>query len=364
MESGVSFRRGCLLGIAIGDALGYATDGKSWEEIRRDYGDSGLQGYDLKNSDWAEITSYTQLAAFTACGLLSGLTRSGDKEHLKYITGAMQEWAQCQKNRAAPYRGLCWVAQLPQLRRRTCMDTRMVESLTRWRPGSLRRPANSFSAPSAITAAAAVGVFFEPGRMDPTEIGILAAQTVALTHGDPETFLAGAVVAYVLAGILQDPELTLAEQYQQAVQITAQQFEKRHPQEMAALTAKVNKAISMVKHLELEPRQVMEMLGCGTAAECMAGAMYACLIHPGNFDEAVTVAVNHGGRTCATGALTGAIMGARLGDAVLKDFYLESLECTQALLCLADDLDRGKLSARIFDDSWDQKYIQGQPVLE
>ena len=66
--------RGCLLGLAVGDAMGYTVDNRSWQEIQEDYGPNGLLGYDLVNG-YADVTSYTQLAAFTCNGLLFGLTR-------------------------------------------------------------------------------------------------------------------------------------------------------------------------------------------------------------------------------------------------------------------------------------------------
>ena len=66
--------RGCLLGMAVGDAMGYTVDARSWQEIREDYGPNGLLGYDLVNG-YADVTSYTQIAAYTCNGLLFGLTR-------------------------------------------------------------------------------------------------------------------------------------------------------------------------------------------------------------------------------------------------------------------------------------------------
>ena len=65
--------RGCLLGLAVGDAMGYTVNSHSLAEIQEDYGPNGLQGYDPVNG-YAEVTSCTQLAAFTANGLLYGLT--------------------------------------------------------------------------------------------------------------------------------------------------------------------------------------------------------------------------------------------------------------------------------------------------
>ena len=47
--------RGCLLGLAAGDAMGLTVDNKSWEQIQESYGPNGLLGYDLQE-DFAEIT--------------------------------------------------------------------------------------------------------------------------------------------------------------------------------------------------------------------------------------------------------------------------------------------------------------------
>ena len=47
--------RGCLLGLAVGDAMGYPVDKKTWEEICDEYGPNGLLGYDLRNGS-AEVS--------------------------------------------------------------------------------------------------------------------------------------------------------------------------------------------------------------------------------------------------------------------------------------------------------------------
>ena len=41
MVSKKSAYRGCLLGLAVGDAMGYTVDSKTWAEIREDYGPNG-----------------------------------------------------------------------------------------------------------------------------------------------------------------------------------------------------------------------------------------------------------------------------------------------------------------------------------
>ena len=106
----------------------------------------------------------------------------------------------------------------------------------------------------------------------------------------------------------------------------------------------------------------MERLKCETAAQVLAGAVYATLASDGDFDSAMIAAVNHSGRSAAVGAITGAILGARLGEEALPEFYLESLECGETLKELADDLYQGypmMVGGKLFDGDWDRKYLHG-----
>lgn len=357
----LNYCRGALMGMAVGDAMGYPVDAKSWEEICQSYGPNGLLGYDLQN-DYADITSYTQIAAFVANGLLVGATRARSELYHRYTALAMKEWAKAQQFRGTTERTHCWVAQVAALRRRMCMDTRMLDALGRDVLGTPDAPTNTANSPGSITAAVAVGLFYDPQRMDSRQIGSLAAQAVALTHGNPETILSGAVAAYVVASVLQDPEKTLPEHLSQSMQNVNRQFCEKFPQAMEAITQKIGQAISLTRDPELTPLAAMTLLGCTTASECLAGAVYACMIHPANFDEAMIVSVNHSGRSSAVGALTGAILGAKLGYDALPEFYLESLEPVDSLEELARDLTTGRQTTRIFDDSWDHKYIQGLPI--
>lgn len=352
--------QGCLLGLAVGDAMGSPIDKKSWEEICQDYGPNGLMGYDLVNG-YAEITSYTQLAAYASNGLLLGMSRYQPESYGKFIYAALKEWAKCQENRTPPDRCLCWVSRIPAMRRRLCMDTRMLDTLARETAGTLENSINSSSYPSALTCSVVVGLFFDAGRMEPRQIGTLSAETMALTSGDPETILASAVLAYSIAGIVQDGELPLQTHFTNAVAAVRVQFGNRYPQ-AEKVAALVEKAITLANDPELTPLVAMTILNCTTASECLAGAIYTALVHPENFDEGMISAVNHSGRSGAVGAVTGAILGAKLGVEALPDFYLESLDALEVLKELATDMTQGKQITKIFDDSWDQKYVQGRPV--
>ena len=360
MEKSKSRYIGCLLGLAVGDAMGYTVDSKRWEEIRECYGPNGLLGYDLQN-EYAEVTSYTQVAAYYANALLMGVTRSRQDTYMKYITLAMREWHKRQHFPREPGKSWFWVAQKPALRRRHCRDAWMMDAFRFENLGSIARPVNKSDSPGAITGAVAVALFYDPNRMEPAQLGNLTANAIALTHGNPDAYLSGVVLAYGLAGILQEPDRPVEEQFIQAAEVTVQQFGDRFPV-AKQIAQKVTEAIDLAKNGTGSQRQTMERFGCDSASECLQAAIYASILCPEDFDTAMILAVNHSGRSAAVAAVTGAILGARLGQEALPDFYLESLEPIEELRELAEDLAVGSPARGLFDDAWDQKYTHGVPL--
>ena len=360
MDKKLSAYQGCLLGLAVGDAMGYPVDKKTWDEISGMYGPNGLLGYDLANGS-ADNTSYTQLATFAYNGLLLGAIRGNPDKYGKFIALSLREWAKSQQYWSTAEKTFCWVAQVPEMRRRHCMDTSMLDALRRETLGTPEKPVFRSVFPGALTAAVAVGLAAEQAKLTQAQIGRLGAEAVAFTHGEPEAFLSGSFVAYAIAEILQTPEARLAELYGKVCDLLEQQYAEKYPQ-VYDVTAGVKRAIGLTRDAELSPLAAMTLLGCTTAAECVAGAVYATTIHMANFDEAMIVSVNHSGRSGCVGSLVGAIMGARLGVEALPEFYLESLETTAVLSELAKDFAQVRQVMKIFDDSWDQKYVQGLPV--
>ncbi len=356
--------RGCLLGMAVGDAMGYTVDSRSWQEIREDYGPNGLLGYDLVNG-YADVTSYTQLAAFTCNGLLLGLTRGQMMgkmaPFIKYIELSSREWAASQRPWGRPNKAHCWLLRRPELCRRRCMDTRMLDTLSREKLGTLETPVNHFPSPGGITTAIGVGLFFDEDRMDRREIDRLGAETVALTHGHPGAFLSGAVLAHMMSRLLHTPDAPLKPLVLEALEAMKEQFGHQYSQAFEIATL-IRHAITYAESPGLQQVEVMERLGCDTAAQVLAGAVYACLVSGEDFDSAMIAAVNHSGRSAAVGAITGAILGIRLGEEALPDFYIECLEPAEVLRELADDLYTGcpmERGNKLFDLDWDYKYLHG-----
>ena len=359
MDHRLSSCRGCLLGLAVGDAMGYTVDPKTWADIRLSYGPNGLLGYDLVNGR-AEASSYTQIAAYIANGLLIGTTRGKQEQYPKYMNMAVKEWARRQNLPRDPAKDNCWVSRIPQLRRRHCRDSRMLDALRAENLGTPENPINKADSPGSITAAMMVGLAYDPKYMQAPAVGFLGARAVAMTHGDPETFLCGAVVAFLMAGLLQEPGGALKAHFENAVDAMVHFFADRWT-EATTLAAKLKAVVENIDPEENHQLK-MEQLRCITTAECLAGAVYAACVCNDDFDRAMILAVNHSGRSAAVGAMTGAILGAQMGVEALPDFYLECLEVKEVLNVLAQDLAQGSPTSGLFDDDWDLKYTQATPV--
>ena len=352
---------GCLLGLAIGDAMGYHVDKLSLEEIIDGYGPNGLLGFDLTHGG-AEVTSYTQLTLFASNALLLAITRNAPEAYSRCLTMAAREWYKSQLFRSAPDKTRCWVAQVGCLRRRLCMDTQMLDALSRETLGTPEKPVFRSLTPGALTAALGVALCYDPRRMTENQLMRLSVEAVAFTHGKPEVYISAAFLALALARLLQDPSLSPAELFTSCLVTIRARYEGIFPQELDAFAGLIQQALTLTRDPEVSAQQAMTTLGCATAAECVAGAVYAVTVHPGNFDEGMIASVNHSGRSSAVGALTGAFLGARLGEEGLPEFYLESLECAPYLRELAQDLQDCRQVSRVFDADWDQKYIHGLPT--
>ena len=351
--------RGCLLGLAVGDAMGHPIDKKNWDEIAEAYGPNGLLGYDLMDGG-ADVTSYTQFAAYTCNAMILASCRGHQERYIQYIARGLREWAKGQQYHGSAEKTLCWVAQVPQLRRRLCMDSRITDALRRETLGTPEKPVTYNEGPAMLTIAVATALLYDPAKQTPRQLRRLAMEAVALVTGDRMAFLSGAFIATAVASILQEPSVPLSRHYSAACQALTEQFGEDLP-ETKYVVNRIRYAMELTKDPELTPLAAITLLDCRTATNCLAGSVYASLIHPANFDEGMIVAVNHSGLSAATGAMTGAFLGAKLGAEALPEFYLESLEAAPFLEELAQDMVMGRQTMLIFDDHWDEKYVQGLP---
>lgn len=355
--------RGCLLGLAIGDAMGRTVDDRSMEEIRGDFGPGGLQGYNEVNG-YTEVTSHTQLAAYGCNGLLLGLTQGQLTRkmapYVRYIRLAEREWAAGQ-HRSTGRRRFCWVGDVPEFQHRHCMDNRMLGSLIQDTQGSMEEPKNRFLSPGAVAVPVPVGLFYNPDRISLEEVRRLGAEAVALTHGSPLAFLTGAFLAGLIARLAWDA-IPLKSLVLDVLNHMDDQFGREYPLESSQLRTNILQAMDFAAHDPRPIPQVLEQMGCQTMPDVVAGALFVCLKHPKDFDATIVSAVNHSGRSAAVGAVAGAIQGAILGVGALSDdFYLKPLPVADSMRELATDMCYGcpmVQGSNIYDVEWVNKYAR------
>ena len=140
--------RGCLYGGAVGDALGYAVEFRSADEIFQIYGSGGIQEYELFHGK-AYISDDTQMTLFTANGLLEGYTRLC----LRGIMGAWQgyvglaykDWLVTQDKSydfKSPY-CTSWLMNVEDMYNRRAPGNTCLSALESETEGSIENPINS-----------------------------------------------------------------------------------------------------------------------------------------------------------------------------------------------------------------------------
>lgn len=333
MERRLSSYTGCLLGLAAGDGLGR--------------GPERLNGY-------LPVSAYTQMAAYASNGLLLGLTKgqlSGAMAPpVRYIAMALSEWASLQLWRETKVQ--CWISRSSRMDFRRCPEPEVLDVLASGEQGTMEDHASSLRGPGALMAAVAVGLFFDPERIDRSEIQRLGAEAAALTHGEASAFLSGAALAHMLSRIVWDGVTDLDKLAKETGAMLRKRFMREYHQAWT-----ISAKLRYVRHLARTGKaEGLEKLSGGTAMEVLLGSLYFCLT-----ETDPTTAVEKAARwNSAAGAVAGAILGAVHGEETIPQEWIDETECADVLRELAEDLFRGcpmMMGSKVFDVEWDAKYV-------
>lgn len=127
--------RGCLLGGAAGDALGYPVEFLSLTDIRERYGPAGITSYTLQNGV-AQISDDTQMTLFTANGLLFSETRRrigapGGGSVAGTVAACYRDWLKTQREPFCPgaHDHTAWIMNVPELYQRRAPGNTCLLSL-------------------------------------------------------------------------------------------------------------------------------------------------------------------------------------------------------------------------------------------
>jgi ADP-ribosylglycohydrolase len=356
--------RGCLLGGALGDALGAGIEFLDIAGIRRAHGPDGVTGLVPAYGRRGAITDDTQMTLFTAEGLIRAWVRGKERgvgHPPAVVWHAYLRWLHTQGVRAAarpeelpegtdaggPEQSFTLASEFPDgelvrepfmLARRAPGNT-CLAALASGRIGTIERPLNDSKGCGGVMRAAPCGLVDGPRggdgfRGDPpplAEIFRLGCDVAAITHGHPSGYLPAGVLAAMLHALLR------GEPFARALS---------HATECLWGQARAHETLRALRHaIDLTERQEepspenVERLGAGwTGEEALAIAVYATLSHPQDVRSALLLAVNHSGDSDSTGAICGQILGTILGEGALPGDWLAELEGRETIVRVADDL--------------------------
>ena len=332
--------RGCLLGGAAGDALGYPVEFDSRAAILSAYGPQGITDYVLTDGT-AQISDDTQMTLFTANALLFADTRRRVGAPGGTLEGATvacyQDWLRTQQELYPRPDGdyISWLAHVPELYHRRAPGNTCLTAIGQGAKGTIIHPINQSKGCGGIMRVAPIGLYTK----HPEKAGLLAAQNAAMTHGHELGYIPAGMLGYCISTLSHKENTSLLTVIQSSLEWVARQFSTA--KHLPELTTLVERAGSLAAST-LPDEEAIRTLGEGwVAEETLAIAVYCALKYEHNFDRALIAAVNHDGDSDSTGAVTGNLLGTSLGLSGIPQKYQHALELRKVILELADDLCHG-----------------------
>jgi ADP-ribosylglycohydrolase/protein-tyrosine phosphatase len=332
---------GCLLGGAIGDALGYPVEFlRSTQDIQRVLGPVVPEHLPRRPGGKALVSDDTQMTLFTTEGLIRAFHRARDRGICStevVLFNAYLRWLSTQTGAGAAQwrdpveRG--WLLDAPELHSRRAPGNTCLGALEQAREGMLGTvdaPLNDSKGCGAVMRSAPIGLAAESAA----EAFTLARNAGALTHGHPSGYLSAGYLAAVIHGVAR--YVPLVEAISQADVLLRQE---READEVAS-------AVTAARRLALAgpptPEGIESLGGGWVGEEALAIALVCALTvkdgTPASIADALWRSVVHGGDSDSTGSITGNILGAMFGTQALPATWIEDVELRETIERLAFDL--------------------------
>jgi ADP-ribosyl-[dinitrogen reductase] hydrolase len=359
---------GCLVGGAVGDALGAPVEFLDLAEIRRQYGMRGILELDPGDFGIAPITDDTQMVMFTAEGLLETRLRERSREEsaiagrgtagttgVQPVLEAYHRWLMTQGSHPETGPGTLYegmsedavaevlsggnLVHLPRLHARRSPGNTCLASLQTGVYTTPESPQNNSKGCGGLMRAAPAGII----AADPISAFRLGCSLAALTHGHPSGYISAAVLALLVFLLLDGKDLATAA----ATSVDAARQYRVSPtmpdtalpggdlpgdETAHALEAAIELADSGAP---VRPETVERLGGGWVAEEALAIGLYAALVYPGDVPAALRLAVNHSGDSDSTGSICGNIVGAMVGFPGIPASFCEALELKREVRRLA-----------------------------
>jgi len=316
---------GCLLGGAVGDALGAPIEFASLAEICTRHGPSGVT--DLVDGCWpaGSITDDTQMTLFTAEALIRGKHRFLD-QGLASASGMARpsylRWLATQGETVGADVKTGWLVTVPGLHARRAPCNTCLSALLAGGHGTPANPRNDSKGCGGVMRIAPVGLALdEPFRT--------ASEFAAVTHGHPTGHLAAAYLAQLVRELSRGADLRDA-----ALHATRPLHAAKGSEE--TLRA-VKGALLLATHARGTAEEVESLGGGWVAEEALAIGLFCALVAR-DFEHGVLLAANHGGDSDSTGSIAGNLLGLLVGEEGIPDRWLRRLELRDVITRVADDL--------------------------
>lgn len=331
---------GCLLGGAVGDALGYPVEFMKEAAIRAEYGPQGIRTLAQAGRP-AVISDDTQMTLFAANAIVCREQLGGDLR--KSLWTAYCEWLGTQGDTSRmddPERPKMWVYNEPKMHAwRAPGNTCLAAIRNSPHGGAIQQPVNGSKGCGAVMRAAPFGLAVSAkGACGDGDVGVykMAVEDAALTHGHPMAWASSCALAQMIYQIVQQRP---GRDYR-LEKVVPMSFFHMDPAVNGQLQALLRRAVQLAQDKKVSDLDGVHALGEGwVAEEALAIAVFCAVRYQDNFAAAICAAVNHGGDSDSTGAICGNILGAWLGrEAVEAAFDLNDLELREVIVKMADQL--------------------------
>jgi ADP-ribosylglycohydrolase len=337
-ERSSDYFKGCLLGGAVGDALGAPIEFLSLDRIYNDYGPQGLCDYAKAYGKEGAITDDTQLTLFTAEGLILSTIRKEYRSSngtVESVYHAYLRWLYTQQQsihkELIKNFGTCaivdgFLTAHPQMFSRRAPGNSCLSALASGKMGSMNKPINNSKGCGGVMRMAPVGLFCR----DAATAFRIGCDCAAVTHGHPSGFLSAGFLAALIFHI--GSGVSLSKAIENSLSILKQY--SNGDEVFHSITNALQLSQSSLPQID-----AIRHLGAGwVAEEALAISLYCSLTWKDSFSKAVLSAVNHDGDSDSTGAITGNILGALHGIEKIPLNWRRKLELYQVIEEVAMDL--------------------------
>jgi ADP-ribosylglycohydrolase len=352
--------QGCLMGGAIGDALGAPIEFLSIDQIQNKYGVNGIDSFVEFSDSTGEFTDDTQMTLFTAEGLLRAWHRSMQRgisgAEDKIVYDSYLRWLYTQGNplnhihpdeRRRVLSG--WLLNEKELFVKRAPGNTCLQSLASGKLGTIDQPINDSKGCGTVMRMAPVGLVFSDDMGLAFEMG---CKFSALTHGHPSGYLSGGFLAAVISGLCQ--HIPLGKSVYKAFELL---FGKPGFEQLDRKILDVFSMHERLKGQDLKPEHLESLGGGWVAEEALAISLLCALHYSSDFKKGVLAAVNHSGDSDSTGSITGNILGLINGLEGIPSKWRSGLRYSDIVLKMGEDLAIGvKGNSYEIDQEWNEKY--------